>query len=113
MTKVFQHSTFKLLVDETFREINKLSELKGGEYAGDEDRLANFRRNGQRLGLRMEAVWGVYAGKHWDAISQYIMDINTGRTRFRSESLSGRCDDLILYLLLFKAMLAESEADAE
>jgi hypothetical protein len=57
----------------------------------------------------MELVWRIYAGKHWDAISQYIKDIQTGKERHRLESLSGRADDLIVYLLLFKAMLMERE----
>lgn len=107
---IFPHSRYNSLVSETWDEVISLGIKKGGEYAGDEDRLANFRRNAERLGLNMETVWGVYAGKHWDAISQYIKDLNQGITRERLESISGRADDLIVYLLLFKAMVEERDA---
>ncbi len=99
----------KLLV-ETWGTITELSTKKGGEYAGDHDRLENFRRNGARLNLPMEVIWAVYAAKHWDAITQYCADVRVGKTRPRMESLSGRCDDLIVYLILLKAMLQERES---
>lgn len=95
------------LINKTVDRINQLSRTKGGEYAGDEDRLANFRRNGENLGLRMEQVWAVYAGKHWDAISQFVKDLGTGYERERGEPIEGRVDDLIVYLILFRAMLEE------
>lgn len=106
--KVFTHAEWDKLLDKTIEEIRKLSMQKGGEYAGDVDRLANFRRNGERLGLPMETVWAVYAGKHWDALQQYIQDARVGKVRQRMEPIEGRVDDLLVYLLLFKAMLAEA-----
>jgi len=100
--------TYGKLLAETFERVTELGKLKGGEYAGDHDRLANFRRNGERLDLPMEIIWAVYAGKHWDAIGQYIRDVAAGRPpRPRMETLAGRADDLIVYLILFKAMLIE------
>ena len=109
----FSHASFDLLVEDTFREIKQLVQVKGGEYSGDVDRLANFRRNAEDQGLQMEAVWRTYAGKHWDALTQYVKDLNTGKQRQRSESLGGRVDDLIVYLLLFKAMLRERQTEGE
>lgn len=103
----YDHKRYNELVNLTFKVITELAEKKGGEYAGDSDRLANFRRNGQRLDLPMETVWAVYAAKHWDAIMQYIQDERLGKDRVRMESIVGRVDDLIVYLLLFKAMLDE------
>lgn len=108
----FSHAEFDLLVDDTVLRINQLSKLKGGEYAGDDDRLANFRRNGMDQDLPMETIWRVYAAKHWDAVGQYIKDLRTGTSRTRMESISGRADDLIVYLMLFKAMVAEREQEA-
>lgn len=105
---VFTHAAWAALLDEAAQNIRQLSELKGGEYAGDTDRLANFRRNGEALGLPMETVWAVYAGKHWDAIQQYIRDQRSGVSRERLEPIGGRVDDLLVYLLLFKAMLKEA-----
>lgn len=104
---VFAHTEYEKLLADTIASITKLGALKGGEYSGDQDRLMNFRRNGRDVGLPMETVWRVYAGKHWDAITQYVKDLQTGTTRERLESLKGRADDLIVYLVLFKAMLVE------
>jgi hypothetical protein len=104
---MFPHKEYEDLVNETIKQINTLSKLKGGEYAGDYDRLANFRRNAYALGLDMEQVWAVYAAKHWDAIQQYIKDISSGTNRVRLEGIEGRADDLIVYLILFKAIVSE------
>ena len=106
MTK-FSHKDYELLMEQTFDRIRELTKKKGGEYSGDSDRLANFRRNAERLGLDMETIWAVYAAKHWDAIMQYIADERAELERPRIEPISGRVDDLLVYLLLFKAMLAE------
>lgn len=107
--KVFTHADYNKLVQETINEINRLSTVKGGEYAGDVDRLANFRRNAGDVGLPMEAVWRIYIGKHWDSISQYTKDIVEGKDRPRSESMLGRFDDLIVYAILGKAIYLERE----
>lgn len=109
----YSHQRYAELVNRTIDEIKRLSEQKGGEYAGDNDRLANFRRNGEALGLPMETVWAVYAGKHWDAVQQYVKDLNTGKDRPRAEPISGRLDDLIVYCLLMKAMMEERQAGIE
>ena len=109
MSKQFKHAEYDALVDDTIKKIKELGVLKGGEYAGDDDRLANFRRNGVDQDLPMETVWRVYAAKHWDAIGQYIKDIRNNVARKRMESISGRVDDLIVYLLLFKAMVVERD----
>jgi|GEM_PF-792641 len=108
---VYSNDRYSKLLEETIANIKKLGELKGGEYAGDVDRLANFRRNAEECGVTMETIWRVYCGKHWDAISQYVRDRQTGKHRKRLEPLSGRCDDIIVYMVLFKAMLEEADAD--
>jgi hypothetical protein len=105
----YSHDKFASLVEQTVKKINELSTLKGGEYAGDDDRLANFRRNGAALNLPMEVIWHTYTAKHWDAVTQYIKDRLEGKTRPRLEALSGRLDDIIVYCILFKAMLEERE----
>jgi hypothetical protein len=108
---VFSHLQWDQLLADQIASIHQLSALKGGEYAGDEDRLANFRRNALALGLKMEQVWAVYTAKHWDAVMQYIKDQATGKSRERLEPIDGRVDDLIVYLILFKAILRESDPD--
>jgi len=106
------HELFDQIVGETIEQIRILSKVKGGEYAGDDDRLANFRRNAKNAGVEMETCWAIYAGKHWDSITQYVQDLQTGKVRERSEPMAGRADDLIVYLLLFKQMLREREMNA-
>lgn len=103
----FSHQRYTEVFNETFAKVAELSKLKGGEYAGDNDRLANFRRNGVALGLPLEAVWAVYAAKHWDAILQSVNDTIACRNRERMEPLEGRVNDLITYLVLFKCALEE------
>ena len=109
MSKQFKDADYNTLVDNTIKKIRELGILKGGEYAGDDDRLANFRRNGFDQDLPMETIWRVYAAKHWDAIGQYIKDVRNGTQRKRAEPIGGRVDDLIVYLLLFKAMVVEHD----
>jgi hypothetical protein len=98
-------------MENTFTKMRELGKKKGGEYSGDDDRLANFRHNAETLGVPMETVWAVYAAKHWDALMQYIKDERVGKRRDRMEPISGRVDDLLVYLMLFKAMLQERELD--
>jgi len=105
--KVFTHERYNEIVNDVVNQIKELSEKKGGEYAGDVDRLANFRRNAKNLDLNMEDIWSVYAAKHWDAIQQYVKDLRNGKKRERLESISGRAHDLIVYLILFLAMVEE------
>lgn len=105
----YPHEAYAILIEDVVRKIKELSALKGGEYAGDTDRLANFRRNAEALGLPMETVWAVYAAKHWDAVMQYVKDLNEGKTRERLEPIDGRAHDLIVYLILFLAITEERE----
>lgn len=108
-----QHSNaqWKSLVNRTFQSIQNLAETKGREYSGDFDRLANFRRNALALGLMKETVWAIYAAKHWDAIMSYIRNVQAGTPVELSEPIEGRIDDLITYLLLFKAMVEEASSE--
>ena len=110
---IFTIAEYNEMVAETFDEIKKLAELKGAEYSGDVDRLANFRRNADAAGTTMELIWRIYVAKHWDAIMQYEADLRSGKTRVRLESLEGRVDDIIVYMLLFKAMIRERNADGK
>ena len=98
-----------VIIEDSFKRIRELRRLKGGEYADPraDDPLANFRRSGANLKLPIEIIWQVYADKHWGAISQYIRDVQDNIERERLEGIEGRVDDLLTYLLLFKAMVVE------
>lgn len=105
----YSHKQWAELLAKTIKQIEHLSVAKGGEYAGDDDRLANFRRNAEAMSVQMELIWGVYAAKHWDAVMQFVSDLQTGRERERSEPIQGRLDDLIVYLVLMKAIVEERD----
>lgn len=98
---------FNELAGMAFKRALELSKTKGEEYAGEVDRLDNFKRNAETWGIAMEQCWGVYVGKHWDAIRQYIIDVSNGKERTRAEPLEERVVDIIVYLLLFLCMLDE------
>lgn len=104
----YSHERYARLIEEIFTKVKELSHLKGGEYSGDDDRLLNFRRNAAALGINKETIWAVYAAKHWDAVMQYVKDLETGKERTRSEPIEGRVYDLIVYMCLFAAMLDEA-----
>lgn len=106
--RIFNHEEWNSLVEKSFAQIKELAFLKGGEYSGDFDRLANFRRNAENLGLDYRQVWAIYSAKHWDALMQFVKDIGQGKDRLRLEGIDGRIDDLLVYLLLFKAMWVEN-----
>lgn len=109
---VFTNTQWDDLCREIFVQVAEMSKTKGAEYSGDSDRLRNFRQCASDFGVPKELIWGVYAKKHWDAITTYVKDKATGRERVRSEPISGRILDLIVYLLLLQAMVEESNEAA-
>lgn len=76
---------------------------KGADYTRrSPDRLSNFKRNAEAIGLTPIQVWAVYAGKHWDAIMSFV---KSGKAE--SESIDSRLDDLTNYLYLLEGLLKE------
>jgi len=98
---------FDKLVNATIDTCKDIMISKGGEYAHGDDRLDNFKRNAQQMGLNPEDVWMVYFRKHLDAITMAVKDIRTGQMRVVSEPIDGRFDDAINYLILGKALFIE------
>jgi hypothetical protein len=79
---------------------------KGEAYAGNEDCLANFKRNAERLGLTKYQVWSVYANKHIDSVNNAIK-YSPEKPIEKSESMEGRIIDVINYYIILWAMLKE------
>lgn len=96
---------FNLVVEETVNSLKELLRVKGGEYAGSEDRLANFKRGAALTGVTPLQVAFIYASKHYDGIASYVKD----PTRESSEPIEGRFDDLINYCILMKAVVREGK----
>lgn len=103
------NTEFNALFEATIKTCSNIMVHKGGEYAHGTDRLDNFKRNAKDLQLMPEEVWAIYFRKHLDAITTYITDLRKGVNRPRSESITGRFDDAINYLLLGKALIVERE----
>src|SRR5690606_30019733 len=104
---------FEQLVHNSIGRIHSLLEVKGGEYAGSEDRLANFKRGAELTGVTPLQVLHIYLSKHYDAFSTYVRDTANNVERPRSESISGRLDDIINYCLLAQALVKEIEESPE
>lgn len=100
---------FDKLVVQTLESVKSLLTVKGGEYAGSDDRLANFKRGAALTGVTPLQVAFIYASKHYDAIATFIRDSADGTQRTRSESIEGRLDDLMNYCLLMKGLVHEAQ----
>ena len=100
-------SDFDNLVKETINETAQLLISKGAEYAGNEDRLANFKRGAAHIGVTPLQVALIYTSKHFDALSTYIRNDARGMEQILSEPIDGRIHDLINYCFLIKALIIE------
>lgn len=80
---------------------------KNAEYGDSGDILANFRRLADQQGVPLSTAWFFLAGKHIDTISQYIKDARENKNRARTQPVSERIDDLVVYSLLLLAIVAE------
>jgi len=100
--------TFNKLVDDTVKSTSELLITKGGEYAGSDDRLANFKRGAELFGVTSLQVALIYMSKHYDAVGNYIRAHAHGIPQNLSEPIDGRIDDLINYCYLIKALIHDS-----
>ncbi len=97
---------FDLLVRAARARQDTILKTKGADYTRhDADRLANFKRTAEGIGLSPLQVWAVFANKHWDAIMAFI---KTGKAE--SEAIEGRFDDMHNYLYLLEGLLQESRS---
>lgn len=96
---------FDELLQSNYEAVLELCRTKGADYARDYDRLSNFKEQANKLGLTPYQVWGVYANKHWDAISAYVR--NGGKVE--SEPIESRVHDLILYSFLLLGLIQDGD----
>lgn len=83
---------------------------KGATYAGTDqqpDANANFKRAARQWGVTPLQAWGVYFGKHVDAIASFV------RGNYADpEPIDGRIVDLVNYALILYTLLHE-DPDAD
>jgi hypothetical protein len=99
-------STYQEVADfftQSFEHIMKLRQAGQKEYAHDAgNAFANFERAADDLGIDRKMILWVFAMKHRDGIASFLK----GHTSQR-EDVTGRIQDLIVYLLLLWAMIEE------
>ena len=67
---------FDKLVNDTMAATAGILIAKGAEYAGDGDRLANFKRNAEKQSTTSLQIWKQYYSKHADSIDTYFKRVN-------------------------------------
>lgn len=91
------------VMDKVFEECRGLRQAGQKEYAHDtENAMANFERIGAELNMSREQILWVFARKHIDGIVAHINGHKSQR-----ESVFGRINDLIVYLILYRGMVEE------
>ena len=94
------------------QECDRLLTSKGHDYCqgasvgSDRERLKNFYRNAEKLGIPARTVLAVYLGKHLDAIETFLKN-----GQVESEPIEGRIADAINYLLLLAKMVRVEQRD--
>lgn len=97
---------FLVLVSQAHERQLEIMRVKGAAYSGTDDVFANFKRNGERLGLTKYQIWLVYFMKHVDSIANAVK-ASPNAPVDKSEGLEGRIDDAENYLKLLRGMLNE------
>ena len=59
--------TFDQVVKDTIKSTADLLIIKGDEYSDDDDKLSNFKRGSERIGITSLQVALIYASKHFDS----------------------------------------------
>ena len=95
-------SEFTDILIRMMREEQQCMQSKGADYAGNNDRLNNFKEVGRMTGLSPIQVWAVYFLKHVEAIMTYV---KTGS--ISSEPIESRIMDARNYLALFRGLVEE------
>ena len=89
------------VMQKVFAECQALREAGQKEYAHrEENAFANFERVAERNHISREQVLLVYMEKHLDGIHSYV-----NGHRSQRESVTGRINDMIVYLCLLRGMV--------
>jgi hypothetical protein len=88
--------------ERTMAEVISLRKAKAVDYSEPDDAFLVVRRVARETGVEPEQVLHIFMTKHYDAVRKYL--IHPGQT---TEPIEARINDLIVYLILIKAMLSE------
>jgi hypothetical protein len=87
------------------KDLLELCRTKGVEYAGTEDKLANFKKTAAECGLDPMQVLYIFMNKHYSAIQAYIKN-----KKVYSEPITGRIRDCQLYLALLEGLIIDANS---
>lgn len=98
---------FLKILNGTLEKISNLFNTKNQEYAEDKDVFANFKKaaSGISFHKKPEQVAWEYATKHLQSIKDLIEKGNYSNKGLVDEKI----DDVIVYLILIKAMIKEQQ----
>ena len=82
--------TFDRLVNDTVIATAGILIAKGDEYAGDADRLINFKRNAEKQGTTALQIWKQYIGKHIDSLDTYFKRVHDEAIRLALAEMPSR-----------------------
>lgn len=95
---------FDELMEATYQKLLAMRASKGRDYAGNDDRLANFKRHAEQVDIDPLKIWAVYYNKHHDAIMTFVR-MHAHESYQPSEPIEGRIEDAILYLFLLLGLI--------
>ncbi len=98
--------TFDRLVEAARIRQDGILKVKGHDYSGEVDRVANFKRVGENLGITSATALAVYMHKHWDSIMTFVRE-----GKVQSEPIVGRLDDMHNYLYLLEGLIEEGKVE--
>lgn len=105
-----EQKDFLKCIEDTLTQCRSVLAGKGAEYAGSEDRLANFKRGANLTGATPLQVAFIYASKHYDSIASFVAKTARKEPVTLSEPIEGRLTDLINYCLLMRAIIQEARS---
>jgi len=99
---------FLVILNSTLDKIKSLFDSKNNEYAETKDVFANFKKAASGISFHKypDKVAWEYLTKHL----QSIKDIIESRGTNANQDIDEKIDDAIMYLILIKGMLKESQA---
>lgn len=105
---------FEELLTVTQAEMTSIMSDKNKEYArSDSDRLENFKRRGEYLGLDPISVLSVDLQKHLDAINSFIVRNRSASHVQLNDPINRRILDAINYLFLLRCLIEDAAVKTE
>lgn len=102
------HAWVSDVMERMFEECRGLRSAGQKEYArADDNSFSNFEEDARASAISREAVLAIFANKHWRGIRSFI-----GGHRSQREDVRGRINDMVVYLVLLRAMLDQDQEKA-